>query len=67
MPTEVNQVQINGKELTCPVCDGKEFWKRRTLMNTPGASFMGFDWANKEATNFVCNDCGYVFWFLKDH
>lgn len=67
MPMDVNNIQINGKDLVCPVCDGEEFWKRKTLMNTPGASFMGFDWANKEATNFVCNGCGYVFWFLQKH
>ena len=24
----------------------------------------GFEWANKEAQNCVCNQCGYVMWFL---
>lgn len=33
-------------------------------MNTRGASFFNFDWANKGATNHVCERCGYVYWFL---
>ena len=34
-------------------------------MNTRGASFFNFDWANQEAVNHVCDQCGYVFWFLE--
>ena len=55
---------INGSQLVCPICKHTKFWTRRTLMNTRGASFMNFDWANKEADNYVCDSCGYVIWFL---
>ncbi|MCC5912306.1 MAG: hypothetical protein JJT76_17965 [Clostridiaceae bacterium] len=64
MNKKANKVTIVGKDLICPVCDHDEFWTRETLMNTSGATFLGFDWANKAATNYVCNVCGYVYWFL---
>ena len=35
-------------------------------MNTPGATFFGVEWANKEAQNYICNRCGYIYWFLCD-
>ncbi len=34
-------------------------------MNTKGATFFGFEWANKEATNYVCDQCNHVLWFLE--
>jgi len=60
-------VEVNraGKKLVCPVCNHDRFWQRETLMNTRGASFFNLDWANKKATNHVCDSCGYVFWFLE--
>jgi DNA-directed RNA polymerase subunit M/transcription elongation factor TFIIS len=57
---------VDGHPLKCPVCGHKEFNKRKTLMNTPGLTFFGLEWANREAVNFVCNSCGYIMWFLRD-
>ncbi len=57
---------ISGKTLVCPVCSNDDFWKRQTLMNTPGMTFFGIEWANRQAVNYVCSRCGYVFWFLLD-
>jgi len=57
---------VRGKSLTCPVCGHGEFWKRQTLMNTPGMTFWGFDWANKQADNLICDSCGYIFWFFRE-
>lgn len=54
-----------GLKLECVICKGTKFWIRETLMNTKGMSFFNLDWANKSATNYVCNDCGYVHWFLE--
>jgi hypothetical protein len=54
----------NGIQLECTICKGKLFWTRQTLMNTVGMSFLNLDWANKNATNYICNNCGYVHWFL---
>jgi predicted nucleic-acid-binding Zn-ribbon protein len=53
-----------GLKLECVICKNTLFWTRTTLMNTSGMSFLGLDWANKNATNYVCNACGYVHWFL---
>jgi hypothetical protein len=57
---------IDGHKLKCPICAHDKFQKRITLMNTPGSTFMGVEWANKQAENFVCDSCGYVFWFLRE-
>ena len=65
MKGEAGTVEIMGRPLTCPVCGDNRFWMRETLMNTSGAAFLGFDWANKAATNYICDQCGYVYWFLK--
>jgi uncharacterized protein YbaR (Trm112 family) len=58
------EVTKAGHRLVCPVCTHHLFWSRETLMNTRGASFFNLDWANKEATNYICGSCGYVYWFL---
>ena len=63
--TELFEVKVKGKDLECPVCGNKRFATRRSLMNTMGMTFMGWDWLNKEADNLICSDCGYVFWFLE--
>jgi len=57
---------INGVQLKCPFCKHDQFWKRKTLMNIPAATFFGVEWANKEAQNYICNKCGYIYWFLRD-
>jgi DNA-directed RNA polymerase subunit RPC12/RpoP len=62
---EVGPHVVNGKGLRCPHCEHERFWTRSTLMNTKGATFLGFEWANKEARNYVCDQCGHVLWFLE--
>ncbi len=57
-------VEIMGRPLICPICGESDFCERETLMNTAGATFLGFEWANKAATNYICDHCGYVYWFL---
>lgn len=54
-----------GQKLECIICKGTKFWTRETLMNTKGMSFLNLDWANKTATNYICNQCGYVHWFME--
>jgi len=63
-PREVKEYKIQGNKLVCPVCQHTKFWTRKTLMNTVGLTFFDLDWANRRATNFVCDHCGYVYWFL---
>ena len=59
------RITPTGKKLECPICKSTLFWTRTTLMNTVGLSFFNLDWANKNATNYVCDKCGYVYWFLR--
>lgn len=54
-----------GLKLECVICKNTTFWTRTTLMNTKGLTFLNLEWANKSATNYVCNECGYVHWFLE--
>ncbi|MBT3301843.1 MAG: hypothetical protein HOD63_05310 [Bacteroidetes bacterium] len=62
---EVSQRFVGQYKLECPVCNHDSFWTRETLMNTPGMTILGLDWANKTATNYVCDNCGYILWFAK--
>jgi hypothetical protein len=65
--TEHPAVQgIRNRYLKCQICGHDRFWKRKTLLNTPGLTFLGVEWANKQADNFICDSCGYIFWFLKE-
>jgi len=57
--------EVDGHRLKCPVCGHAQFWSRRTLMNTPGMTFFGIEWANQQAQNYICDSCGYVMWFLR--
>lgn len=58
------EVQVGDGKLTCPVCGWQQFHERNSLLNTRAATFFKFDWANKEATNYICVQCGYIFWFM---
>ncbi len=57
------EVDVAGNKLVCPVCSGIKFWERKTQLNTRGATFFGVDWANRNANNYVCENCSYMFWF----
>jgi len=58
--------EIKGKRLTCPFCGGTQFSTRKSLLNTRGATFLRLDWANRYATNYICTQCGYIQWFLRE-
>jgi len=58
------EVEIGDRRLTCTVCGCQQFHERNSLLNTRAASFFNVDWANKEATNYICSQCGYIFWFI---
>jgi hypothetical protein len=60
----ISRHRVAGVILKCPICENNEFWTRKTLMNTPGLTFLSLDWANRNADNYVCSSCGHVLWFL---
>lgn len=39
-------LNVNGRKLTCPVCDGDAFEKKRGLLNTAGMTLLKLEWAN---------------------
>ncbi|WP_010249805.1 hypothetical protein [Acetivibrio cellulolyticus] len=59
-------VKVNGYELVCPICKGKNFEKRSSLLNSRGMAFLGLDWASQSALNYICDTCGYIQWFIDD-
>jgi predicted nucleic-acid-binding Zn-ribbon protein len=61
---EATCVEINGVVLKCNHCKNDEFFKDKRLLNSAGATFLGLDWANKEALLYICSKCGNIHWFL---
>jgi hypothetical protein len=61
---EAEEIEIQGKPLTCQVCGRSRFHSRTAQLNTATATFFGFDWANRSAFCYVCEACGYIHWFL---
>jgi predicted nucleic-acid-binding Zn-ribbon protein len=61
---EPKSYEVLGKVLKCQVCGHDEFSKREAQLNTAGMSFVSLDWVNASAVCFVCEQCGYIHWFL---
>ena len=61
---EAREVTIAGRQLKCQVCELTRFFRREARLTT-GAALFGQDWANSKANCFVCEQCGYVHWFVK--
>ncbi len=57
--------RIQGKDIVCPVCGHTKFDKGSALLNTPGMTFFGLDWANRTATLLSCRKCGRLEWYLQ--
>lgn len=55
-----------GVSIICPCCQNDTFDKDRKLLNTSGASFLGVDWANKNATILICKRCTHISWFMEE-
>ena len=61
---EAREITIAGRHLCCQVCEFTRFYRREAELST-GASFFGQDWANSKADCYVCEQCGFVHWFVK--
>jgi hypothetical protein len=61
---EAREISIAGRHLRCQVCEFTRFYRREARVTT-GASFFGQDWANTQAECLVCEQCGYVHWFMR--
>lgn len=40
---EPERVEVKGKILQCPICDGDLFWQREAQLNTALATFFNVD------------------------
>ena len=58
-------IRVYGKSLSCPVCSYDKFWTRKTLLNSRAATLFNLEWANKNATNHICDQCGHILWFVE--
>lgn len=56
-------IEVAGRPLTCPVCSGQQFWRKKAQLNTAMATFFNLDWANHTATCLVCTQCSHIMWF----
>ena len=61
---EAKEYEVLGNRLTCPICGHTRFVLRRSLLNTRALTFLDLDWANRRATNFICESCGHILWFV---
>jgi hypothetical protein len=59
------EVRLGDSALTCLVCRNMRFHERTSLLNSRGGELFGLAWADKRATNYICTNCGYVFWFAE--
>jgi hypothetical protein len=61
---EAREISVAGHPLRCQVCDFTRFHRREAELTT-GAAFFGQDWTNSKADCFVCEQCGFVHWFVR--
>lgn len=64
-PPDAKRVRVANcdRDLACLVCGHDQFTRTERLMNSMGATALGFDWVNRRVTCFVCVRCSYVHWF----
>jgi len=55
-----------GASIQCPCCGYDSFEKDYRQLNSRGASFLGLDWANKNATILICQRCSHIAWFMHE-
>lgn len=65
LSNEALNYTIADKRISCSHCGTDTFFQMpNILLNTPGITFFGFDWANKTAFVLVCSKCSKLEWFL---
>ncbi|MFG2076864.1 hypothetical protein SAMN05421874_111120 [Nonomuraea maritima] len=53
----------HGVMLLCDTCDNDVFEVHTWKLQTTGMTFLGLDWANRDATCYVCTACRRIHWF----
>lgn len=60
----ISDVYIGSTRLSCRVCNHGRFRHRRAQMHGALSSFFDIEWASPSADCYICNQCGYVHWFM---
>jgi len=63
-PEQPEPVEILDRPLRCAICGHHRFWRREAQLHTALGTVLNLDWAAPSATCYVCDDCGYIHWFL---
>lgn len=53
-------------KIVCPCCQNDTFELDFRQLNTQGATFLGFDWANRNAAILICKRCTHISWFMQE-
>ena len=61
---EPKRYEIGDLQLRCEICEHDRFWHRRAQLHTAVASFFDLEWVQPSADCYVCDNCGYIHWFL---
>ena len=61
---EPETVMVLGQTLHCGICQHTRFWHREGQLHTGVATFFQLEWINPTAHCYVCEHCGYIYWFL---
>ncbi|WP_156391280.1 MULTISPECIES: hypothetical protein [unclassified Nocardioides] len=56
------RMQVEGRALSCVVCEGGTFTRRTITLITSGVANSGF---NKEVDAVTCSSCGYIHQFVR--
>jgi hypothetical protein len=57
---EAREYEIKCHKLSCPIRENTLFYARKNLLNTRRTTFFGLGWANKNADNYICENCGHI-------
>lgn len=57
-------IKVHGIDLKCRHCGHGRFIQRSAHLNTPLMTFFDLDFLNRTADIFICEECGFLHWFL---
>ncbi|MCL4549090.1 MAG: DNA-binding protein [Bacteroidetes bacterium] len=61
----VSSYKILDKKIICTHCGSDKFQIRDVPLNTPGMTFFGLDWANRDASALICTTCTGIEWYFE--
>ena len=61
---ETEDAIVAGQPLVCVVCRSGHFRHRKAQLHSALASFVNLEWLGPTADCYICENCGYVHWFI---